>query len=177
VLGRLDQVHEPDDGLLESLTETGVVGKLFEAPDDGLELLELAFAHPARQLGDGLGHAVEMIQHDEPLQPGRSGRGGWRRFAGPVEGRDRCSRPAFRADLVVVLPAPFRPSKPKTIPAGTTKSTPSAARVSPNGLTSPRASIAGGDCELPRSASASCALFVCALSLIYHSSHPARCSG
>jgi hypothetical protein len=42
--------------------------QLLEAIDDGLERLQLPFADPARQLRDGLGHAVEVIQHDEPLQ-------------------------------------------------------------------------------------------------------------
>src|SRR5687767_4541379 len=43
---------------------------------------------------------------------------------------------------VVVLPAPFGPSRPYTVPAGTVRSTPSTARVSPKTLTRPDVSMA-----------------------------------
>src|SRR5690625_4494009 len=44
---------------------------------------------------------------------------------------------------IVVLPAPLGPSRPKTVPRSTVRSTPSTAVVSPNLLTRPSASIAG----------------------------------
>ena len=44
---------------------------------------------------------------------------------------------------VVVLPAPLGPSMPSTEPSGTTKLTPSTARLSPNRLTRSTASTAG----------------------------------
>ncbi len=39
--------------------------------------------------------------------------------------------------MSVVLPAPFGPSRPKTIPSGTSRSTPASAVVDPNRLTTP----------------------------------------
>jgi hypothetical protein len=45
--------------------------------------------------------------------------------------------------VVVVLPAPFGPSRPSTVPCGTTKLTPSTATLSSNFLTRSMASIAG----------------------------------
>src|SRR5262245_56296059 len=44
---------------------------------------------------------------------------------------------------VVVLPAPFGPRTPNTVPACTDRSMPSTARVSPNVLTRPWVSMAG----------------------------------
>src|SRR5690625_2923907 len=44
---------------------------------------------------------------------------------------------------MVVLPAPLGPSRPKTVPRSTVRSTPSTAVVSPKRLTRPSASIAG----------------------------------
>src|SRR4051794_38393885 len=43
----------------------------------------------------------------------------------------------------VVLPAPFGPSSPSTVPCETSRSTPSSARTSPNDLVSPEVTIAG----------------------------------
>jgi hypothetical protein len=42
----------------------------------------------------------------------------------------------------VVLPAPFGPSRPQTVPDGTSKPTPSSAVVPPKRLTRPAASMA-----------------------------------
>jgi len=47
--------------------------------------------------------------------------------------------------IVVVLPAPLGPRKPKTSPRPTLKSTASTARRSPNRLVSPRASMRTGE--------------------------------
>ena len=44
----------------------------------------------------------------------------------------------------VVLPAPFGPSRPKTMPSGTSRSTPARAVVDPNRLTTPATRTAGG---------------------------------
>src|SRR3954447_26166832 len=44
----------------------------------------------------------------------------------------------------VVLPAPFGPRRPKTIPSGTSRSTPASAVVEPNRLTTPAALTADG---------------------------------
>ena len=46
--------------------------------------------------------------------------------------------------MVVVLPAPFGPSRPTTVPSGTRKSTPSSAVNDPNRLTNPSASTPPG---------------------------------
>ena len=46
-------------------------------------------------------------------------------------------------DSVVVLPAPFGPSRPKNEPAGTSRSTPATASLVSNRLTRPRSDIAG----------------------------------
>jgi hypothetical protein len=43
---------------------------------------------------------------------------------------------------IVVLPAPFGPRTPYTLPTGTRRSMPSTARVSPNVFTNPDVSIA-----------------------------------
>src|SRR5690348_12887678 len=47
--------------------------------------------------------------------------------------------------MVVVLPAPFGPRNPYTVPEGTARSTPQTARVSPNDFARPDASIASGE--------------------------------
>jgi hypothetical protein len=44
--------------------------------------------------------------------------------------------------MVVDLPAPFDPSRPKHVPAGTSRSSPSTAVTEPNRLTTPRREIA-----------------------------------
>src|SRR6266516_4282042 len=44
----------------------------------------------------------------------------------------------------VVFPAPFGPRRPKTIPSGTSRSTPARAVVDPNRLTTPPTRTAGG---------------------------------
>ena len=44
----------------------------------------------------------------------------------------------------VVFPAPLGPSRPSTVPAGTSKSTPSTARTSPKRFTRPSTRMAGG---------------------------------
>jgi len=44
-------------------------------------------------------------------------------------------------EVRVVFPAPFGPSRPNTVPVGTARSIPFSARVSPNRLTSPSATI------------------------------------
>src|SRR4051795_11025470 len=49
--------------------------------------------------------------------------------------------------IVVVLPAPFGPRNPYTVPVGTARSTPQTARVSPNDFARPDASIARGERE------------------------------
>ena len=60
------------------------------------------------------------------------------------------ARPASGASSVVrmrtavVLPAPLGPSRPRTVPAGPSRSTPSSARSSPKRLTSPSARTAEG---------------------------------
>src|SRR5690606_34830436 len=59
--------------------------------------------------------------------------------ARPPSGRNKVPK----IFTVVVLPAPFGPSTPYTVPPGTVRSTPSTARVEPNVLTSPEVSIAG----------------------------------
>src|SRR4249920_3630882 len=46
--------------------------------------------------------------------------------------------------MSVVLPAPFGPRRPKTMPSGTSRSTPARAVVDPNRLTTPRTPTAGG---------------------------------
>src|SRR3954454_13681080 len=46
--------------------------------------------------------------------------------------------------ISVVLPAPFGPSRPKTMPSGTSRSTPARAVVEPNRLTTPPTRTAGG---------------------------------
>src|SRR6476646_6674517 len=48
----------------------------------------------------------------------------------------------------VVLPAPFGPSRPKTMPSGTSRSTPARAVVDPNRLTTPATRTAGGAPEV-----------------------------
>src|SRR4051812_8397192 len=53
-------------------------------------------------------------------------------------------RSVERMRTVVVLPAPFGPSTPSTVPGAASSSTPSSARTSPNDLTRPLTSIAGG---------------------------------
>ncbi len=55
----------------------------------------------------------------------------------PASGRAR----VVRIRTAVVFPAPFGPSSPRTVPAGTAKSTPPRASVSPYLLTRPSASI------------------------------------
>ena len=55
----------------------------------------------------------------------------------PESGRAR----VVRIRTAVVLPAPFGPRSPSTVPAGTAKSTPPSASVSPYLLTRPSASI------------------------------------
>src|SRR6202022_3155186 len=45
----------------------------------------------------------------------------------------------------VVLPAPFGPSNPKTVPSATSRSTPASAVVAPNRLTAPSTRTAGGE--------------------------------
>ncbi len=47
-------------------------------------------------------------------------------------------------EMVVVLPAPFGPSTPYTVPASTRRSTPSTARSVPKVFTRPTASTARG---------------------------------
>src|SRR5580765_1152123 len=46
--------------------------------------------------------------------------------------------------MSVVLPAPFGPRRPKTMPSGTSRSTPARAVVDPNRLTTPATLTAGG---------------------------------
>src|SRR6266446_4894574 len=46
--------------------------------------------------------------------------------------------------MSVVLPAPFGPRSPKTMPSGTSRSTPARAIVDPNRLTTPPTRTAGG---------------------------------
>src|SRR3954468_11229688 len=53
-------------------------------------------------------------------------------------------RSVERMRTVVVLPAPLGPSTPRTVPGAASSSTPSSARTSPNDLTRPLTSIAGG---------------------------------
>ena len=96
-------------------------------------------------------------------RPARAARGpsSSRRSAGPGRGsRSGDGAPARRAPTstpatdalpavgraspvrirsVVVLPAPFGPSRPKTDPAGTSRSSPSSARTAPNRFVRPRA--------------------------------------
>ena len=57
--------------------------------------------------------------------------------ARPVSGASRVARIRTR----VVLPAPFGPSRPCTVPAGTLMSTPASALVSPKDLLMPSTSI------------------------------------
>src|SRR6185503_17514927 len=45
--------------------------------------------------------------------------------------------------MVVDLPAPLGPSRPRQMPLGTSRSSPSTAVISPNRLTTPLSSIAG----------------------------------
>ena len=45
--------------------------------------------------------------------------------------------------IVVDLPAPFGPSRPRQVPSGTSRSSPSTAVISPKRLTTPLSSIAG----------------------------------
>ena len=49
----------------------------------------------------------------------------------------------------VVLPAPLGPSRPRTVPAGASRSTPSSARTSPNDFTSPDTLIAASPLAAP----------------------------
>src|SRR5262249_50296787 len=56
------------------------------------------------------------------------------------EPRVGSSRPRIMR-MVVVLPAPFRPVKAKTLPRGTRKETVSAAHLPPKYLVSPRVSM------------------------------------
>src|SRR3954462_15271901 len=53
-------------------------------------------------------------------------------------------RSVERMRTVGVLPAPLGPSTPRTVPGAASSSTPSSARTSPNDLTRPLTSIAGG---------------------------------
>src|SRR5215470_4132656 len=53
------------------------------------------------------------------------------------------SRMVARIRTAVVLPAPFGPSSPSTLPTWTARSMPSSATTGPNRLTSPCAAIAG----------------------------------
>src|SRR5690349_24604009 len=48
-----------------------------------------------------------------------------------------------RIRMRVVLPAPFGPRRPKTMPSGTSRSTPARAVVDPNRLTTPSTRMAG----------------------------------
>jgi hypothetical protein len=48
-----------------------------------------------------------------------------------------------RIRIVVVLPAPFGPSRPKIVPTGTSRSMPASACTSPNSFVSPSTRIAG----------------------------------
>src|SRR5215468_10065744 len=61
-----------------------------------------------------------------------------------------CSR-VVRMRTAVVLPAPFGPSTPSTVPRGTDRSIPRSARTSPNDLTRPSTRIAGPElvCDTP----------------------------
>ena len=58
--------------------------------------------------------------------------------AEPASGTER----VVRMRTAVVLPAPFGPSRPQTVPRGTANETPSRATFSPNRLTRPSTSIA-----------------------------------
>ena len=60
--------------------------------------------------------------------------------ASPASGRSKVGRMRTR----VVLPAPFRPRRPNTIPSGTSRSTPANAVVEPNRFTRPLTRTAGG---------------------------------
>src|SRR3954451_743416 len=61
----------------------------------------------------------------------------------PASGESRVQR----MRTVVVLPAPFGPSTPSTVPGAASSSTPSSARTAPNDFTRPLTSIAGeGGC-------------------------------
>src|SRR6266540_6974501 len=60
--------------------------------------------------------------------------------ATPADGRNR----PISILIVVVLPAPFGPRKPKISPGRTSRSTPLTAGVSPKLFRSPAASIIGG---------------------------------
>src|SRR5204863_6956164 len=60
--------------------------------------------------------------------------------ARPVSG----SSSVARIRTSVVLPAPFGPSRPKTMPSGTSRSTPARAVVDPNRLTTPSTRTAEG---------------------------------
>ena len=58
-----------------------------------------------------------------------------------------------RIDTAVVLPAPFGPSRPRTVPAATVRSRPSSAVTLPYRFTRPLASTGGGalpEAELTR---------------------------
>ena len=74
----------------------------------------------------------------------------------------------------MVLPAPFGPSRPKTVPCGTSRSTPSSAASSPNRLTSPSTRIAMSlmtedlPTDAPRAASHGCDTFSTRRALFRH---------
>jgi hypothetical protein len=51
-------------------------------------------------------------------------------------------RAAVSTPTVVVLPAPFGPSRPRTLPSATVRSTPASAVVAPKRFTSPSTTIA-----------------------------------
>ena len=65
-----------------------------------------------------------------------------RRSRRPTRGRRRAWSSVESTRIAVVLPAPFGPSSPNTVPSRATMSMPSSARTSPKVLTRPSASIA-----------------------------------
>ena len=130
----------------------GPVGGVGEA-----ELLEQLLRARARICSR---HAVEAADHLEVLAPGQqlvdrrvlAGEAdpGAQRVASRTQSRPATSaRPPSGSSSVVkirtavVLPAPFGPSRPNTVPAATSRSRPSSASVFPKRLTSPSARIAG----------------------------------
>ena len=97
---------------------------------------------PTRERGNSAG--VSTIEPTRRIDPGSLDRDVGRRAGGACPPR-RATRPS-RQRIVVVLPAPFGPRKPKTPPSGTARSSPSTARVRP------RAAV-GTPCGAPRSRS------------------------
>ena len=99
------------------------------------QLEQLAALHPAvepRVL-------VEVADAAAGRRAGRRGRRSRRPTPTPLLARAR----PVRIRIVVVLPAPFGPSRPKTEPRGTSRSSESSARTDPNRFVSPRVRIAG----------------------------------